>query len=263
MRSNYSDFIFTGRGSTALWAILESLNQIGAKILLPVNICEIIYPVIIKSGMVPVFYDVDETCGNATLASIDAAYSGSETVLLAVHNFGAPLEIDRICEWAKSRKIFLIEDVCNALGAHFHNKALGSWGDAAIFSFGYAKIIEYGVGGAALVKDDVLKNLVSDAIESLDLPTVLHKNKDIELQTKLRVLRNDGRVYGPSVYVPLYNKYSEYFFYKISSNQVAGIQHELTGLSSNLKDRASKAFRYRNEIFSKKTKHIAEINGQI
>jgi len=263
MKINYSDFVFAGRGATALWAILKSLNRKGARILLPVNICEIIYPIISKSGMVPVFYDVDATSGNASLQSIEAAYSGHETVLLAVHNFGAPLEIDRICEWAKKQKVFLIEDVCNSLGGHYHDKPLGCWGDAAIFSFGYAKIIEHGVGGAALIKDAALKDKVINAIQSLEFHSELHKAKNIEFQAKLRALRNDVATMGPSVHVPLYEAYSDYLIYRIGPDHEEQIRCQLTGLESNLADRAGKAFRYRNEIVSKKLRHIDEVEGQI
>lgn len=262
MKINYSDFIFAGRGSTALWAILKSLDQKGTRILLPVNICEIVYPIIRKSGMIPAFYDVDETCGNTTLETIEAAYSGCETILLAVHNFGAPLEIDRITEWAKQKKVFLIEDVCNSLGGHYHGKPLGSWGDAAIFSFGYAKIIEYGLGGAALIRDAALKNKVVSAIQSLDPHSELHSAKEIEFQEKLRTLRNDGEP-APSAYVPLYEAYSDYLLYRIGLDHEEKIRRMLAELESNLAERDSKARRYRNEIVSDKVRHVAEIEGQI
>lgn len=263
MKINYLDFVFAGRGSTALWAILKSLNQEGARILLPVNICEIIYPIISKSGMIPVFYDVDETSGNASLLSIEAAYSGRETVLLAVHNFGAPLEIDRICEWAKKQKVFLIEDVCNSLGGHYQGKPLGYWGDAAIFSFGYAKIIEYGVGGAALIKDASLKDKVVSTIQSLEPYSESHKTKDAEFQAKLRKLRNDGASLAPSVCGALYEAYFDYLLYRIGPDHEGKIRCQLTGLESNLADRAGKALRYRTEIVSKKIRHIDEIERQI
>jgi dTDP-4-amino-4,6-dideoxygalactose transaminase len=260
---NYSDFVFAGRASTALWAILKSLNRKGGKILLPVNICEIVYPIICKVGMVPVFYDVDEISGNATLKSIIAAYSGGENVLLAVHNFGAPLEIDRICEWAKEQRVFLIEDVCNSLGGSYHDKPLGSWGDAAIFSFGYAKIIEHGAGGAALIKDATLKDKVVNAVQSLELYSELHNTKNIEFQAKLRAIRNGGARMEPSVYVPIYEAYSHYLLYRIEPDHEEQIRSELTGLKSNLADRAGKSNRYRNEIVSKRIRHIDEVEGQI
>lgn len=263
MRIDDSRLVFAGRGSTALWAVLVGLGRPGARVLLPVNICEIVYPIIIKAGLVPVFYDVDETSGNATLASIEAAYSGDETVMLAVHNFGAPLEIDRIGEWATRRRVFLIEDVCNSLGAHYQGKPLGEWGDAAIFSFGYAKIVEYGLGGALLIKDPGLKEEVERTIRSLAPYSDFHKAKDEEFQTRLRTLRSRGAPAGVEDYGPLYEDYAKYLLYRIGGDHQARIRGLLGDLPANLAQRESKARRYREEIVSQKVRHIEQVEGQV
>jgi dTDP-4-amino-4,6-dideoxygalactose transaminase len=263
IKINYSDLVFSGRGLSALWAILVGLNKKKGRVLLPINICEIVYPIICKSGMVPVFYDVDKFTGNASLETIEAAYTGHEDVLLAVHNFGAPLEIDRITHWAAEHHIFLIEDVCNSLGASFSGKPLGTWGDAAIFSFGYAKIIEYGMGGAALIKDVHLRSKVESIIKSLTPFSKLHENKNIEFQEQLRRLRAGDILPSPSLYVPLYDSYCDYLLYRIGENQQKDILHLLCELESNVASREIKAQRYRNEIISDKIKHINHIDGQI
>src|ERR1035437_7106731 len=206
MKIDFEEFVYTGRGSTGLWAILKNLNKENSKILVPVNICEIVIPIIYKAGMIPIFYDVNETDGNGILSTIKDCYTGDETVLLAVHNFGIPLEIEAISNWAKANNIFFIEDVCNAIGATYKNIFLGWWGDASIFSFGYAKIIEYGVGGALIIKDDYLKKEVLKTLATLEEYSDLHKNKDIEFQTKIRECRLNPDLQAPSVYIPLYNE---------------------------------------------------------
>lgn len=255
--------IFTGRGSCALWSILKSLNQANAKVLLPVNICEIIYPVIVKAGYEPIFYDVDEKNGNARLDDIQAAFTGNETVLIAVHNYGTPLEIDGIAEWAKEKQIFLIEDVCNAIGATYKERSLGIFGDAAFFSFGYAKIIEYGFGGAAFIKDADLKSAVEQHIASLDEYSDTHKSKDMEYQRRLREIRQTAGTQTPSVYMPLYKEYSEYLLYRIDSKTKSEIRGLLRDLDDNIEARAEKALRYRNEIKTDKVKQIDEVPGQV
>jgi dTDP-4-amino-4,6-dideoxygalactose transaminase len=263
MRIDFADLLFTGRGSSALWAILKSLNKSNAKVLLPVNICEIIYPIVIKAGYEPIFYDVDCISGNAGLDNIQDAFTGNETVLIAVHNFGAPLEIDKISKWAKEKNIFLIEDVCNAIGATYKEKPLGTFGDAAVFSFGYAKIVEYGVGGATLIKDADLKLTVKDNIFSLEEYSDYHKNKDAEYQRGLREIRQQEHAQLPSVYLPLYKEYSDYLLYKINLKTEDEIKQLLKNLDRNIEERAQKALCYRNEIKSDKVKHINEVSGQI
>ncbi len=70
MQQIQNDLIFSGRGSTALYAILKSLNTEIRKILIPVNICEIVIPVVQLAGFTPIFYDVCATTGNSNLDHI-------------------------------------------------------------------------------------------------------------------------------------------------------------------------------------------------
>lgn len=258
-----ADLLFSGRGSSALWAVLKSLNRVPARILLPVNICEIVYPIILKAGYKPVFYDVDGETGNARLDDIRNAFTGEETVLIAVHNFGAPLEIDAIARWAEERNIFLIEDVCNAIGAGYKERPLGTFGDAALFSFGYAKILEYGLGGAVLIKDAELKRAVQARIASLDEFSEHQKNKDEEYQQRLREIRQTEINGNPSVYLPLYREYSDFLLYKLASNAEKEIRALLNDLNRIIEGRTQKAWRYRNEIRQDKVCHIPAVPGQV
>lgn len=263
MKIDSNDFILTGRGSTALWAILKSLNKRHCKVLIPANICEIVIPIIHKAGMIPVYYDVDEALGISNLTNIIESYQGDEVALLAVHNFGLPLDIEAIASWAKEKNIFVIEDVCNAIGATYKNVPLGWWGDASIFSFGFAKIIEYGVGGALIIKDKNFEKEVLKTLTTLGEYSDFHKNKDIEFQTRLRQYRLDPKLQTPSIYCPLYNEYSSFLLYTISDLTKSNIKNEIIKLDENLNRRAEKALQYRTGITSSKISHLVEKNGQV
>lgn len=263
VKLDVNELLFTGRGSSALWVMLKSLGKPNGKVLLPVNICEIVYPLVTNAGYEPVFYDVNYPNGNASLDNIKDAYKGDEEILIAVHNFGAPLEIDNILKWAKERNIVLIEDVCNAIGAQYEGRPVGTFGDAAFFSFGYAKIIEYGVGGAILVKDRNLKFKVSKAISCMEEFDEYHRNIDAEYQLKLRKIRQKKYDNLTSVYVPLYKEYSNHLLYKISHKMEQEIKRLIRGLDKNIKERGRKALRYRTEIQTDKVKHIDEVKGQV
>ncbi|KAB2878373.1 DegT/DnrJ/EryC1/StrS aminotransferase family protein [bacterium] len=263
MKIDIADFIFTGRGSTALWSILKSLNRPDAKVLLPVNICEIVYPIVKKADMVPVLYDVNEFDGIAKLENIKDAFTGNESVLLAVHNFGLPLDIDKISAWAVKNNLFMVEDVCNSLGGKFYDKPLGSWGDASIFSFGYAKIIEHGFGGAAFVKDKNLKKKVEHLTDSLETYSEIHRSKDSEFQKQLRDIRLNKEHPAPSTYVPLYENYSDFLLYKIDAQAKKEIVARMQTLEQNVELRAKKASIYRTKIRSNKVRHIDHKEGQI
>lgn len=263
MRVDTSDFIFTGRGSTALWAILSSLDKPGARIIVPVNVCEIIVPVILKAGMVPVYCDVDERTGLSTLGHIVRAHTGNESALLAVHNFGMPLEINAICDWAKSENIFVIEDVCNALGASFQNRELGQWADAAIFSFGYVKIVECGFGGAAVVRDISLRRDVQSRVQSLETYADIHKQKNEEYQGQLREIRNRTEQQNPDTYQSLYRAYTKHILYQLDDTSVQEIKSQVAQLGAEVQNRSQKADRYRSEIRCPWVSHIPEREGQV
>ncbi|WP_176767719.1 DegT/DnrJ/EryC1/StrS family aminotransferase [Daejeonella rubra] len=258
-----AEMIYTGRGSSALYAILNSITVTKKKILLPVNICEIVIPLIQMAGFIPVFYDVNPATGNSDLENIKAKYTGEESVLLAVHNFGAALEIDLISDWAKENVIFLIEDVCNALGATYKNVPAGNWGDAAIYSFGYSKIVELGFGGGLTVRDSGLRQKVIELISTFDLYSALHKEADHDFQSKLRNLRNDPGNQKPEIYRPLYDDYAKFLIYRLDNQNVTLIKDAIVDLDHILLPRYQKAMMYKNGISSSKISHIKEVPGQI
>lgn len=258
-----AEMIYTGRGSSALNAILNSITVTKRKILLPVNICEIVIPVIQLAGFSPVFYDVHSDTGNSGLENIKTSYTGEEAVLLAVHNFGVPLEIDLISEWAKEKDIFLIEDVCNALGATCKNVPVGNWGDAAIYSFGYSKIVELGFGGGLRVRDSGLRQKVKELISSFALYSDLHKHADHEFQSKLRILRKDPENQKPEIYRPLYEDYAKFLIYRLDKQSVNLIKDALADLDNIILSRYQKAMMYKNGIRSSKISHIEVVPGQI
>lgn len=258
-----NEFIFTGRGSTALYAILKSLNFSVRNILVPVNVCEIVIPVIQLAGFSPIFYDVNPDTGNSGLENIKASYTGEEAVLLAVHNFGVPLEIDLISEWAKEKEIFFIEDVCNALGSTWKNLPLGNWGDAAIYSFGYSKIVELGFGGGLTVRESGLRQKVKELISYFDLYSGLHKEADHEFQSKLRILRKDPGNQKPEIYRKLYENYGKFLIYRLDEQSVNLIKDALVDLDTILFSRHQKAMMYKKGIISSKILHIQEVPGQI
>jgi dTDP-4-amino-4,6-dideoxygalactose transaminase len=68
-----------------------------------------------------------------------------------MYGLGAPMAA--LCDWAKARGVFVIEDAALALGGEVGGKAAGSWGDASILSFGHGKIVDAGIGGALLADD--------------------------------------------------------------------------------------------------------------
>jgi perosamine synthetase len=116
----------------------------------------------------PVFVDIDEASMTLDPAAVAAAVTGRTRVVLPVHVFGQPCEMDALQTICRAHDLLLIEDACEALGAEFRGRKVGTFGQAAVFA-GYAnKQLTMGEGG--IITTD-----------------------DARWATKLRSLRNQGR----------------------------------------------------------------------
>jgi len=255
--------IFTGRGSTALRILFEIIGSEGAKVLVPANICEIVIATIYASGLQPIYYDVDAMSGNANLNHIQKIYSGKEKILIAVHNYGTPIQIIDIKSWSVKENIFLIEDVCNCLGGFIKDQPVGVLGDVSIFSFGYAKIIEYGFGGAMWINDDSLKSEAKKRIKTLDDYSSIHSDADDFYQMKLRVLRGKKLRNTNYHYTKLYKDYSDYLLYKINNEDVSNIIDMFQKLDKNIDRRRQLAGLYREGIQNPLVTHRNFVEGDI
>jgi dTDP-4-amino-4,6-dideoxygalactose transaminase len=108
-------------------------------------------------GAKPVFVDIDPRTANIDVTQIAAALTPRTRAILPVHLYGLAAEMDPIMEIAAQHGLPVIEDACQAHGASYHGKRVGSIGKAAAFSFYPAKNLgAYGEGGALTTNDDAL-----------------------------------------------------------------------------------------------------------
>jgi dTDP-4-amino-4,6-dideoxygalactose transaminase len=107
------------------------------------------------TGAKTVFADVDPRTGNLDPRSVEARLSSRTKALLPIHLYGRPADMDAFREIARSRKLALIEDACQAHGARYRGHRAGTLGDSAAFSFYPSKNLgAYGEGGALVTNDD-------------------------------------------------------------------------------------------------------------
>lgn len=90
--------------------------------------------------------------------------------LIVQHTFGLPAHLDHLLEIAKAHSLFVIEDCAHALGATYRGKPVGSFGDAAVFSFGRDKSISSVFGGALVLKDAALATSLRSRLSAFPPP---------------------------------------------------------------------------------------------
>ena len=87
------------------------------------------------TGATPVFADVDPGTFNLDPASLGRNITSRTKAVIAVHLFGQCAALDEIQEICKSRKLILVEDCAQCIGADYQGRGAGSWGDFGGFSF--------------------------------------------------------------------------------------------------------------------------------
>ncbi len=104
----------------------------------------------------PVFVDIEPTNLNLDPAKIEAGITPRTRAIMAVHTFGVPANMQAIVEIAERHHLLVIEDACEAIGAEYHGRRVGSFGDAAVFAFYPNKQITTGEGGMIVTRDPSL-----------------------------------------------------------------------------------------------------------
>ena len=115
---------------------------------------------IIQNGLVPVFVDVELGTYGPIVEQLEAAVSERTRAVMIAHTLGNPFDLDAVTALAKQNDLYLIEDCCDAVGATYRGKSVGSFGDLATTSFYPAHHITMGEGGCVLAHTPAMKRLV-------------------------------------------------------------------------------------------------------
>jgi len=100
---------------------------------------------------VPVFADIDPISRCLNPAAIEPLISPKTKAIVAVHIYGQPAAMDKIVPIARHHDLKVVEDCAQAHGAELHGRRVGTWGDAAAFSFYPTKNLgALGDGGAVV-----------------------------------------------------------------------------------------------------------------
>jgi perosamine synthetase len=110
-------------------------------------------------GARPVFVDIDEHTWNMDVEKLEAAVTDRTKLLMPVHIFGRPMPMDAVMEIAARRGIPVVEDACEALGATYKGRQVGTFAAASTFAFYPNKQMTTGEGGMIVTDDDRLADL--------------------------------------------------------------------------------------------------------
>ncbi|WP_054023720.1 DegT/DnrJ/EryC1/StrS family aminotransferase [Bacillus sp. FJAT-28004] len=116
---------------------------------------------LLYEGLKPVFVDIDSDTFNIDTTLIEPAITPNTKAILVVHVFGQPCNMDEIQRIADKHKLFIIEDACEAIGATWKGKPVGTLGDMGVFAFYPNKQITTGEGGILITDNERYFKLAS------------------------------------------------------------------------------------------------------
>jgi dTDP-4-amino-4,6-dideoxygalactose transaminase len=106
------------------------------------------------TGATPVLVDVDSRTYTIDVAAVERAITPRTKAIIPVHLYGHPASMDLIRQLAERHRLIVIEDACQAHGAIYQKRRVGSWGNTAAFSFYPGKNLgAYGDGGIVVTDD--------------------------------------------------------------------------------------------------------------
>jgi len=151
--ADYCDARFTigvANGLDALTLALKAMDVgLGDEVIVPSNTFVATWLAVNQCGATPVAVDPDVNTYNISPSFIEEAISARTKVILPVHLYGQPADLDPIMLIAKRYGLMVLEDAAQAHGARYKGKRIGSCGDAVAWSFYPGKNLgAYGDGGA-------------------------------------------------------------------------------------------------------------------
>ena len=173
--TNSSHAIAVNSATTGLYASLVAAGvSQGDEVIVPAFSYIATANVVEMVSATPVFCDIAPVGFNIDMTKLDGCLTEKTKAVIAVHEFGEPLELELLQKFCEKHELILIEDAACALGTQYNGRHIGNFGSAGVFSFHPRKSITCGDGGVIITNDD-------------------------NVASKLRSLRNHGLIdYGSS-----------------------------------------------------------------
>ena len=150
--------VAVGSGTAALTlALMGAGIGPGDEVIIPANTFFATAEAVVAVGAVPVLADVDPRSASIDPQSVASMVTDRTAAIVAVHLYGHPVDVDGLRKVAARKRLFLLEDAAQAMGASWQGRPVGSLGDAAAFSFFPTKNLGgFGEGGAVTTSDHQL-----------------------------------------------------------------------------------------------------------
>jgi dTDP-4-amino-4,6-dideoxygalactose transaminase len=164
--------VATSYGRMAGYYILKALDlPAGSEVVFPALTFWVVPEMARAAGLKPVFADVDPVTFNLRPDALERAITPRTRAVVPTHVYGLPCDMDEILAVARGKGLRVVEDCAHALGATYKGRAVGTFGDAALFSFQVLKPLNTCGGGLAYTRDEELFRRIRAQAEAEPWPS--------------------------------------------------------------------------------------------
>ena len=140
-------------GTVGIQLALESLDiGVNDEVIVPGMTWQATAAACVDVNAIPVLADVEPDTWNLDLAHVESLITKKTRAIIVVHLYGCVTDITKLVSLCKKHKLYLIEDCAHQHGTFWKGKGVGSFGDAASFSFQESKTMSSGEGGFNMCK---------------------------------------------------------------------------------------------------------------
>ena len=247
------------RGRVALYAILHALGiGKGDEVAIQAFTCLALPEAIMARGAKPIYIDIEPTGFNMDSIDLQRKLTSRTRAIVVQHTFGIPAELDSLLPLAVQVGIPVIEDCCHTLVSSYHGQTVGTFGVASFYSYEWGKPIVAGIGGSAVINDQVLARKMQDSYAQYRLPSPGN-----EFQLQLQYLAH-RLLYRPALYWPvrtLYHALSRLGTVKGSYNQV-GTQTIAADFSLRMAQSSATRLTRKLQQLDTRTKHSHQVANE-
>lgn len=147
----YAQLVSSGTAAVTVSLAVAGVGA-GDEVIMPTFTFVASFEAVMMLGAIPVLVDIDDTL-TLDPKAVEAAITPKTKAVMPVHMCGSMANMEALQRLCNTHNLLLIEDACQAIGATYKGKALGTIGDVGCFSFDFVKTITCGEGGAVVTNN--------------------------------------------------------------------------------------------------------------
>jgi len=180
--------LMVNSGSSALLLAMEALNfPKGSEIITPTLTFGTTVSYIVRNNLIPVFADVKEATYCIDEDAVEKLITKKTKAILAPHLLGNLVNWEKLYPILKKKKILIIEDSADTLGATYKNKSAGYYADLSITSFYGSHIINCGGNGGMVCFNDKKQYLKAKLLRSWGRSSSLYDENSEKIENRFNI----------------------------------------------------------------------------